>query len=302
MDVLVTIGSIIIIIFIGFLTKHIGILKSEDAVKFNQVVIYIAFPSLIFITLYNADLSNIGDLFSITLVCVLIGLVCGFIGYLYSRIMKYPKKTVWGIVSASALFNSGFIGYPVVLGVFGAAGLERAIFFDTGSSVILFIAFGMLFSVLFGSKHFREVVKDAVLFPALWAVILGIIFNTLHLNIGSLPIQVTKLLSGAAIPLIMISLGLSLDPSTLRNYYKDAAIVSIIKLIIAPLIALVVVIIFGFSILNGKVTIAEAAMPSAMLALVLAITYQLDIKIVSACVFLSTIISMLTLYIILTIL
>ncbi len=222
----------------------------------------------------------------------MIGVVSGLIAYLYSKIMKYPKKTLWGIVSASTLFNSGFIGYPVVLGVFGFAGLERAIFFDTGSSVVLFISFGILFSVLFGAKHLNEIIKDAVFFPALWAVILGILFNSLQLNIGSLPNQIINTLSGAAIPLIMISLGLSLDPSGLKNHLKDAAIVSTIKLIIAPLIAIVVVTILGFNVLNGKVTIAEAAMPSAMLALVLAITYKLDVKLVSACVFLSTILSM----------
>ena len=63
-----------------------------------------------------------------------------------------------------------------------------------------------------------------------------------------------------------------------------------------------IIIILGVSGLNSKVIITEAAMPSAMLSLVLAITYELDIKAVSACIFLSTVLSMITLPIIITIL
>jgi predicted permease len=100
----------------------------------------------------------------------------------------------------------------------------------------------------------------------------------------------------------MISLGLSLEASSLKNYFKEAVVVSSIKLILAPLIALVIVVILGISGLNGKVIIAEAAMPAAMLSLVLAITYELDIKAVSACIFLSTVLSMITLPIIITLL
>lgn len=300
MAVVETIVTVIFLIIVGYLAKRIGILKSDDAEKFNKFVIYIAFPSLIFVTLYKADLSNLSNLISITLLCLVIGLVSGLVAYLYSRMMKYPKKKLWGIISASALFNSGFVGYPIVLGVFGFAGLERAIFFDTGSSVILFIVFGMIFTVIFGGKY-TQVIKEAVLFPALWAVILGILFNSLHLEIGSLPIQILDTLSGAAIPLIMVSLGLSLDPSSLRNHIKDAAVVSTIKLILAPLVALIIVVVVGFGLnsLNGKVTIAEAAMPSAMLSLVLAINYKLDFRAVSAYIFLSTILSIVTLTVLL---
>jgi predicted permease len=133
-------------------------------------------------------------------------------------------------------------------------------------------------------------------------IILGIILNLLHLNIGPLAPQILKYLSGAAVPLIMISLGLSLDAGSLKNYFKEALMVSTIKLILAPLTALLIVFILGVSGLSGKVIIAEAAMPSAMLSLVLAITYELDIKAVSACIFLSTVLSMITLPILITLL
>ncbi len=300
MSALETILSIIILIIIGYLTKHIGLLKTDDSLLLNKIVLNIALPALIFSALYSADLSNITSLIGITFICLLTGFVGGFVGYVFSRIRNHPKKTRWGITSASALFNSGFMGYPIILGVFGAVGLVRAIFFDTGST-ILFILFGILFALLFGGEY-SAIAKRILTFPPIYAIILGIVLNLLHLNIGSLVPQILTYLSGAAVPLIMISLGLSLEASSLKNYFKEAAVISSIKLILAPLIALIIVIILGISGLNGKVIIAEAAMPAAMLSLVLAITYELDIKAVSACIFLSTVLSMITLPIIITLL
>ena len=90
-------------------------------------------------------------------------------------------------MGTSALFNSGFLGYPVVLGVFGAAGLVRAAFYDMGST-ILFLCLGILFILIFGGKY-TSIIKRTVLFPPLWGIILGIIANIFHLNPGILSLS-----------------------------------------------------------------------------------------------------------------
>ena len=55
------------------------------------------------------------------------------------------------------------------------------------------------------------------------------------------------------------------------------------------------VIILGLNGLEGTVTVVEAGMPSAMLSLVLAASYDLDIKAAAACIFLSTVLSLISL-------
>lgn len=298
MNAIETIISIIIIIIIGYLTKRVGLLNSNDSITLNKIVINVALPSLIFITIYTADLSNLNSLISVTFICILIGFVGGFIGYIFSKIMNYPQKTRWGITTASAMFNSGFMGYPIVLGVFGGLGLIKAIFFDMGST-IMFISFGMIFTLLFGGTY-STVAKRTLLFPPVWAIILGVTLNVSHFSIGSLLPQIFNYLSGAVVPLIMISLGLSLDASSLKNCFKEASAVSSIKLILAPLIALIIVTLLDIKGLNSNVILTESAMPSAMLALVLAINYKLDVKVVGASIFLTTVLSMITLPILLS--
>ena len=288
-----TILAIILLILIGYLAKKIGLLKPEDSLTLNKIVINIAIPSLIFLAMFNADLSNLNILIPITLICIITGSLCGSLVYFFSRARGYSKRTRWTLVGSSTLFNSGFLGYPVVLGIFGATGLVRAVFFDMGST-ILFLSLGILFILIFGGKY-TSIIRRTLLFPPLWGIILGILANILHLNPGFISLNVLKYLSGAAIPLIMISLGLSLEAGDIKNYFGAASFVTLTRLIISPIIAILMVYILGLHGLEGTVTVVEAGMPSAMLSLVLAASYDLDVNAAAACIFLSTVVSMITL-------
>ena len=65
-----TIIAIILLILVGYISKRIGLLKYEDSITLNKIVVNIAIPSLIFLAMYTADLSNIKVLIPITLICI----------------------------------------------------------------------------------------------------------------------------------------------------------------------------------------------------------------------------------------
>jgi len=288
-----TIIAIVVLILIGYICRRIGLLKPDDAKILNKIVVYLAIPSLIFLAMYNADLSDTVTLGTITLICITIGILCGGIAYLFASLRNYSKETRWGLVTASAMLNSGFLGYPVVLGVFGSIGLVSAVFYDLGS-VILFIFFGFLLILVYGGNY-QGIFKESVFFPSIIAISLGVLTNIFQLPLGSLVPEILDYLSGAAIPLIMLSLGLSLEFKEVKEYFAAASFVSVIRLVISPLIAIVFASLLGLSGVNFQVTVVQAGMPSGMLTMVLAITYNLDINITAACVFLSTALSMVSL-------
>lgn len=288
-----TIIAIVALILIGYVCRRTEFLKPEDTQTLNKIVLYLAIPSLIFLAMFQADLSNISLLGTITFICIAVGLICGAVAYLFARLKKYPTKKSWSLITTSAMFNSGFLGYPVILGIFGGVGLVRAVFFDVGNTV-LFILFGVILMLIYGGSY-QAIIRRSVLFPPFLAFVLGILLNLMNIPLGSVVPNILDYLSGAAIPLIMISLGLSLEFKEVYQHIKAASFVSFVKLILAPIIAFIMVILLGFSNLNYSVTVVEAGMPSAMLSLVLAITYNLDIKLSAACIFLSTSLSMLSL-------
>lgn len=295
-----TIIPIIVMIIIGYTLKRTDILKAEHSIALNKIVINIAIPSLIFLAIYDIDLSILPVVAPIPFICMLTGVLSGLIAYIFATIKKYPEKTRWSILLTSAMSNSGFLGYPVVLGVFGVEGLVRAVFYDLGS-MILFIAFGVLLLLIYGGKY-TTIFRKALIFPPLWAVALAVTLNFINFDIGFLVSNILDYLSGAAIPLIMISLGLSLEFKGIKENIQAVFSVSFIKLFISPAIVLSIVTILGIGGLERQVTIIGAAMPSAMLSLVLAITYDLDIETTAACIFASTLISMVTIPLILLLL
>ena len=287
-----TILAIVLMIIIGYICRRFDFLKAEDTPTLNKIVVYIAIPALIFLAMYHADLSNIETFGTITFTIIILGILSGIVAYLFSRFRGYSSKTRWGVVATSTLSNSGFLGYPVTLGVFGTEGLVRAVFCDVGNTM-LFIALGIFFLILYGGSY-RDIIKRSILFPPLLAVICGVLANLIHLPLGSVITSTLDYLSGAAIPIIMISLGLSLEFKGIKEYFDVASFVSVLKLIISPMIAMVIVGLVGLSGLDRTVAIVEAGMPSAMLSLVLAINYQLDVKATAACIFLSTTLSVIS--------
>ena len=196
--------------------------------------------------------------------------------------------------------NTGFMGYPVTLGIFGQDGFLRAIFCDIATSFI-FLALSFVLIMKFGGTA-RTAVKKITFFPPLWAVILGLGFNFLNVPIGPVLDNTIDYLGQGAIPLIMIALGLSIDFSAIKRSKYMIAFTSVMKLAFFPFVAFIISSQIGLIDLQFKISIVESAMPSGMMSLLLAITYKLDHELTSDCILINTVISLITLPIIIMIL
>lgn len=295
-----TIMAIIVMVILGYILRRINFLKAEDANSLNKIVVHIAIPSLIFLSMYKMNISELPSLTIIPLICISVAIITGAIAYFWTRMKGYSTKKSWSIILPVAMVNSGFMGYPFALGIFGSEGLLRAVFYDMGSTFV-FIFLGIVLLFIFGGKP-KDVVRRFLIFPPLWGIILGLGANCLNIPLGFVVEDVLHYLSGAAIPLIMISLGLSLEFRGIKENFQDATFVSVTRLLISPLIAFSMVSMVGLGGLEKTVTILESAMPSAMLSMALSISYDLDFRTTAACIFLSTVLSMVSLPLILTLL
>jgi predicted permease len=71
MNSIETIIPIIIMIVIGYGLKRIDVLKADHAMALNKIVINIAIPSLIFLAIYDMDLSIISTIAPIPFICIM---------------------------------------------------------------------------------------------------------------------------------------------------------------------------------------------------------------------------------------
>ena len=161
-----------IMIIIGYALKRNNVLNAKDSTTLSKIVINISLPSLIFVNLSSAHINS--NMAILPVASFAVSMVCMLLAYLFSRSRGYSKIKTWTLMIAAAMMNSGFIGFPITLGVFGNEGFLNAIFYDLATTV-LFVMFGMILVGEFGGDK-KDVVKNGLKFVPLWAVILGLLF------------------------------------------------------------------------------------------------------------------------------
>lgn len=296
----VTILSIIIMIGLGYFLKRIDFLSEKDIDPFNKIVMYILMPCMIFHAIYTADLNSISNMGILPLIILGSSLATGAVSFIILKQFKLDDKTLWSVLVTVMIANTAFMGYPVNLGIYGQDGFLRAIFCDIATlSTFLLLSFVLILK--FGGTV-KTAVKKIAFFPPLWAVILGLILNFINVPIGPVLDNTVNYLGQGAIPLIMVTLGLSIDFSALKRSRAMIAFTSIMKLAFFPFIAFLLATYLGLVNLEHTVSVIEAAMPSGMMSLLLAITYKLDYELTSDCILINTVISLITLPIIIMIL
>lgn len=298
--IIVTILSIVIMIGLGYFLKRIDFLSEKDIDPFNKIVMYILMPCMIFHAIYAADLSQIPKLGILPFIILASSFVTGIVSYFILKWLKLDDVTLWSVLVTVMIANTAFMGYPVTLGIYGNAGFLRAIFCDM-ATLCTFLLLSFVLILRFGGTV-KTAVRKIALFPPLWAVVLGLAFNILGIPIGPVVDNTVNYLGQGAIPLIMIALGLSINFEALSRSRSMIVFTSIMKLALFPFVAFLIVSWLGLVNLEHSVSIVEAAMPSGMMSLLLAITYKLDYELTSDCILINTVISLITLPVIIMLL
>ena len=103
---------------------------------------------------------------------------------------------------------------------------------------------------------------------------------------------ILEVLSGIVVPLIMLSLGISLSGKYLKIAFAPAVAVTLIHLIVMPVAGILSLPLFQLAELDKKVAVIEAGMPPAMTPIIYAEIYGFDTKLISAATFLATVTSL----------
>ena len=171
----VTILSIILMIGLGYFLKRIDFLSEDIVDPLNKIVMYILLPCMIFSAISTADLSLLPKLGILPFIILSSSIVTGIISYFILKKLGLDDIALWSVLVTIMIANTGFMGYPISLGVYGQDGFLRAIFCDI-ATLCIFLILSYILVMKFGGNT-KEAIKKIVLFPTLWAIILGLGFN-----------------------------------------------------------------------------------------------------------------------------
>jgi hypothetical protein len=285
-------NNILPIILLSGAGFALGKLLHIEPRSLGRVVFYVFSPVLIFDLMVKNQL-NLADAAVVIGFTISIVLVMGFLAFMLGYFLKLERPALTAIVITTMFANTGNYGLPLVSFAFGEKALPYAgIYFVT--TTFMFYTLGVLIASL-GHMNFREAMLGLLRIPTMYAVLVAILVNAWNITIPAPINRAVELAAGGTIPLMLILLGVQLTRVEFSNNMRALQLSVSLRLIVAPLIALLFTAVFGLQGLSRQGGVTQASMPSMVSATVLATEYNLDAKLVTAIVFVSTLLSPLTL-------
>jgi len=280
------------ILLVAGIGYTLGRLLHVDPKSLSRGVFYVFSPFLIFEVLTTSKLSD-GDILRIMVFAALQMLLTGILAFLIGKALKLERKLFVAIILCSITVNAGNYGLSLNLFAFGETAVAHAsLYFATAA--ILTYTFGVAIASM-GSMSLKHSFRQLVKIPTVYAVILALLMTLFKWELP-LPLErPVSLLAGAAIPGMLVLLGLQLQHSQRSWDLKTISIASGIRLLGGPLLAISTAGIVGLQGIAYKAGIIEASMPAAVLTTVLATEFDVKPAFVTTVVFITTILSPLTL-------
>jgi len=254
-------------------------LPSVVPVVLGKFLFWVGIPIGIFAFLRQATLSF--SLWLAPVVACTSIVLGGSLGWFYLRWRSQQggdrclSVTKGSFLLSSMVGNTGYIGYPVSLALFGQDYFSWAMFFDLGSTVGAY-GLGAAMASRFGIERENQpsIAREMLLNPALWGMAAGLVMRPV-----SFPAPLEKGLVGIGwftISLALVLIGMRLSQiSSIKGIRLAIASIGI-KMLVVPLLVGLLLLACGVSGLVHRVLLLQMAMPPAFATLILAEAYELD--------------------------
>ena len=280
-----------IVLCVGVIGAKTGVIDPETNRRFSRFATTIPQSAIIL-----ASAMNMENGLTVSRVLLLLGAGAVMYALLLAVSLGVPrllgvKKDLGLYGFAGAFGNVAFMGYPILWALYGSDAVFYAALLGMPFNIL---AYTIGIRMVSGRKE--ELNWRDVLNPALVSSIaaIGIIFLPV-----SWPQPVTEAanyLGDMIVPLSMLIIGASLGELRLRDVFGSwrAYASAPIKLLIAPVVVWAVMrLVLSDRLLLGIMTV-EAAMPSATVGVMFSIRYESNERLMSQMVFVSTILSVVT--------
>ncbi len=292
-----SLGTVALIIALGFLLGKKHWVSEQTNKQLVDILLLVAMPCALFTafpsefdsaTLQSFLMGITGGLLVFTVLIILSKLI--FNKTLFKRNQSFEGQF------AFIFNNASFLGFPLVMTVFG----QQALIPYSGFIIVFNIALFSYGIYLFERKFSRKLVKQALLNPNIIAVLLGTLFFLLSWRLPNTVDSAISYVCGIMTPLSLVCIGFMLSRANFKKLVAKPALFAMasIQLIIGPLVTFLILWIFQFPADVRNILVLIQALPTATSLGLFAKKYGGDHVEASEIVALSTILSVITLPII----
>ena len=280
---------IFVIAGIGFLLAR----KLQANVKtLSHVVFYALVPCLGFRLLVTSKMTG-PQVGRMALMAILVTAAMGAL----ARIVAIPFNLKRAELSAFLLVvmfsNGGNYGLPVVLFAFGTDALSHATVYFVTSSILTYTV--GVFLAAAGRRSVSQALIGITKIPAIYGIAAAMIVIAAGITVPMALMRPIGMLSDAALPTMVLVLGMQLERARVPERPSLVAVAVVLSLIVAPFAALGLAALLGLSGPARQAGVILASMPVAVVTTILALEFEISPNFVTSAVFVSTLLSPLTL-------
>ena len=258
----------------------------------TRAAYYIFVPAFIFQAISTAQVPLTSALKMLTFIIVthlLAVIIAGGIGRLLGR----SKEMIAAFIMIAAFGNVGNYGLALIHFRLGDTALPPATIYFVAISISAFVICVGAAGWAHGGS--RGAIWQVLKTPALWATVPAVIVSAGKFPVPLMFDRMVGLLADGMIPVMLFALGLQLMEQGKVHLTKDVLLGSGIRLILAPLLALLLAQFFGLSQIESSAGVLQAAMPVAILVSIIAKENDIVPDFVTSVVVVSTLASVVTL-------
>lgn len=298
MDIQVIINSMLelfIMILIGYLLFKLGVFDKNFNQKLTKLILHVTMPALIINSVLEQTVKPRAETVEITfIIAAAIYILMPIVGIIIAKLIRANIKKQGLFAFMMTFSNVGFMGFPIVSAIYGTT----AVFYTAIINIVFNVAsftIGVILLRYGGGTNtkisFLKILSPGVIFSvlAVFIYIFDIRFtDTVERTIENLGLVTT--------PLAMLLMGSTLATMPVREVFNEARIYlfCIIKQILIPVILYPTVKFFIKDNLLFGVVMVLLMMPVATNAIMFTIEYNADEKLAAKSVFISTVMSLVT--------
>ena len=277
---------IIIIIFIGYIWNKIG--NNLNQTEITNIITWIGAPCLIFNTLIKLE-SSVFLLKDMIFSAIFMVLSMFLFSYILLKLINFPIRT---FINPMSFSNSGNLGMTISLFAYGSLGLELAVIVFMITSILHFT---LGISIWSGNWSPRFLIKT----PVIYAVFLALSINFFSIELPKTLTNTTSVLAGITIPLLLFTMGISLNKISYKLDYKIIILI-ILRIFMAFTMAYLIIYLLNIDGIAKNIILLQALLPAPIFTYLFASQYNVQPDKVANYLMTSTIISLFTITIFLT--
>ncbi|WP_179405316.1 AEC family transporter [Burkholderia guangdongensis] len=294
------------LIFAGFACRRRGLFGPHAASELNRFVVWLALPALLFHTMAHATWAQLYQpafIAAFSAACAVT-----FLLMLASRLVAGRHLADASIDAIAAAYpNTGYLGFPLCLIAFGTSSLTPTTIATIIVACVLFASAIVLIEIGLQTERAPhklglKVIASLARNPLIFSPLAGVAVAAAHVPIAGSVETLLKLLSGAASPCALVSLGafLAEKRAATDTPPRGAWMLTGVKLVVQPALSWwLAARVFAMPSSLVGMTVVLAALPTGTGPYMLAEFYRREGQIASRTILLSTLGSLVTLSVLL---